>query len=76
MGKNKMFDSLKKMVMELDYWSVQRQNGGVKNDIFPPLTDADLKQKKMLLSYFDMYPISCSFDLLFEVSKAMKALWP
>ena len=30
----------------------------------------------MLLSYFDMPPISCSFDLLFEAGRAMKALWP
>ena len=30
----------------------------------------------MLLSYFDLPPITNSFDLLFEVGRAMKALWP
>jgi hypothetical protein len=77
MGRNRMFDSLKRMVAELDFWKITREHSpNDKDDICPPLSDATLKQQKMLLSYFDLPPISCSFDLLFEVSRAMKALWP
>ena len=42
----------------------------------PNLSENTLRQKKLLLSYFDLPPISESFDLLFEVGRAMKALWP
>ena len=76
-GRNKMFDSLKKMVIELEYWTIKREvNMNEKDDVCPNLTESILKQKKMLLSYFDLPPISCSFDLLFETGRAMKALWP
>lgn len=30
----------------------------------------------MLLSYFDLPPISNSFDLLYEAGRTMKVLWP
>jgi hypothetical protein len=30
----------------------------------------------MLLNFYDLPPISCSFDLLFEAGRAMKALLP
>jgi hypothetical protein len=49
---------------------------GIKDDICPPLTEAQIQQKKLLLSYFDLPLISCSFDLLYETGHAMRALWP
>ena len=30
----------------------------------------------MMISYFDLPIISHSYDLIFEISRAMKALWP
>lgn len=36
----------------------------MKDDICAPLTAAAIKQKKLLLSYFDLPPITCSFDLI------------
>ena len=72
-----MFESLKKMVVDLDFWKVKREDSEhSKDDVCPNLSESDLRQKKMLLSYFDLPPVSCSFDLLFEVGRAMKALWP
>jgi len=35
-----------------------------------------VKQKKMLLSYFDLPLISNSYDLIYEIGFAMKSLWP
>ena len=76
-GRNKMFDALKKMVVELEYWPINRQvNPNPKDDVCPNLNEKSLLLKKMLLSYFDLPPISESFDLLYEVGRAMKALWP
>lgn len=65
------------MVLELDFWEIKREESSLdKDDICPHLKEEDLKQKKMLLSYFDLPPISCSFDLLFETGRTMKTLWP
>ena len=36
----------------------------------------ELEEKKLLLSYFDLPPISNSYDLLFKAAIAMKSLWP
>lgn len=37
---------------------------------------ANIKQRKLLLSYFDLPPITCSFDLILEAGHAMKSIWP
>lgn len=77
LGRNKMFDSLKKMVSELEYFDVSCDWSGLEgDDICPPLSDEAIYQRKMLLSYFDLPLCSNSYDLLFEAGTAMKALWP
>lgn len=66
LGRNKMFDALKKMMIDLNFWQIKREeSSNDKDDICLKLTDEILRQKKLLLSYFDLPPISCSFDLLF-----------
>ena len=61
-----MFDSLKKMVVNLDYWIINRDDIPLpKDDICPKLSFEELQQKKLLLSYYDLPPIHHSLDLLY-----------
>ena len=75
LGRNRMFDSLKRVVMDLEYFEVQ-EAGIEGDDLSPPLDAGQLHQRRMMLSYYDLPLISCSYDLLFEIGTAMRALWP